>query len=46
MISKSIKKAEIYKKSDMWALGVILYELITYEKPFSGKSIDELFLNI
>jgi NIMA (never in mitosis gene a)-related kinase len=29
-------------KSDIWAVGVILYELVCQHKPFSGKDFDEL----
>jgi NIMA (never in mitosis gene a)-related kinase len=30
------------KKSDMWAMGVILYELCTREYPYDAPSVDEL----
>jgi serine/threonine-protein kinase len=33
-------------RSDIWALGVILYELITGTRPFSGESIPELVLRV
>jgi serine/threonine-protein kinase len=32
--------------SDVWALGVSLFELLTGEKPFRGKDADELFAAI
>lgn len=30
------------KESDIWALGVILYELLHYKKPFPANDKDEL----
>jgi NIMA (never in mitosis gene a)-related kinase len=29
-------------KADMWSLGVIIYELISLEKPFEAKSVQEV----
>ena len=30
-------------KADVWAMGVIIYELITLKKPFDGNDIPSLF---
>jgi len=30
-------------KADIWAMGVIIYELITLKKPFDGDSIQMVF---
>ncbi|KAG5497737.1 hypothetical protein JKF63_04003 [Porcisia hertigi] len=34
------------KKSEMWALGVVLYEVMALRRPFVGKNMDELITNI
>eukprot|EP00672_Neobodo_designis_P024358 CAMPEP_0174829482 /NCGR_PEP_ID=MMETSP1114-20130205/1950_1 /TAXON_ID=312471 /ORGANISM="Neobodo designis, Strain CCAP 1951/1" /LENGTH=330 /DNA_ID=CAMNT_0016063231 /DNA_START=35 /DNA_END=1027 /DNA_ORIENTATION=+ len=34
------------KKADMWALGVVLYELLALRKPFSGSTMRDLVKNV
>lgn len=33
-------------RSDIWAMGVVLYELITYQRPFTGENHAALLLSI
>jgi serine/threonine protein kinase len=40
------RRAPYSKKSEMWALGVVLYEVIALRRPFGGKNMDELIDNI
>uniref|UniRef100_A0A0G4IE20 non-specific serine/threonine protein kinase n=1 Tax=Chromera velia CCMP2878 TaxID=1169474 RepID=A0A0G4IE20_9ALVE len=43
-MSPELCRGESYgQKSDMWALGCILYELCTLNRPFAGNSMQELF---
>jgi serine/threonine-protein kinase len=32
--------------ADLWAVGVTLYELLTLQRPFAGKSPEEVFTSI
>jgi serine/threonine protein kinase len=40
------RRAPYSKKTEMWALGVLLYEVMALKRPFSGKNMDELIDNI
>ena len=50
--SRAYMSPQLYKgekadaRSDIWALGVSLYELLTYQRPFTGDSEAELMFHI
>ncbi len=46
MSPEQIRGEELGVHSDMFALGVVLYELFTGQRPFLGQTIEELFAKI
>lgn len=46
MSPEALKGEKVTFVSDFWALGVVLYELITDFPPFNAKSVYEVFDNI
>eukprot|EP00758_Cryptobia_borreli_P001290 Tbor_TRINITY_DN2107_c0_g2::TRINITY_DN2107_c0_g2_i1::g.5488::m.5488/K08857/NEK1_4_5; NIMA (never in mitosis gene a)-related kinase 1/4/5 len=40
------RRAPYSKKTEMWGLGVVLYEVMSLKRPFGGKNMDELIENI
>lgn len=43
MAPENCKGCPYDAKADVWAMGVIIYELTTLRKPFDSKSIDGVF---
>ena len=33
-------------KSDLWSIGIVIYEMCALEPPFNGKDLDELYENV
>ncbi len=42
---ESLEKAIFTEKSDLFALGVVLFKCLTGESPFPGQTVDEIVLN-
>ena len=46
MSPEVVKSQKYNSKSDIWAIGCVLYELATYQRPFVGDKIFEIFNSI
>jgi eukaryotic-like serine/threonine-protein kinase len=40
------KRVEVDHRADIWALGVILFELLTLKRPFDGKNLQQIVYEI
>lgn len=46
MSPEQIKGYSVDKQSDIWSAGVVLYELLTRQKPFEGNELTQTLYNI
>ena len=46
MSPEIVRRKTYSKKIDIWSLGCLLYELIYFKPPFTGKDISSLFKNV
>ena len=46
MSPEQVKAEDLGHHSDMFSMGVVLYELFTGQKPFTAKTLEELFAKI
>src|SRR5580692_399670 len=46
MSPQQIRGERADERSDIWACGIMLYELLTYQRPFDGANQTSLMLNI
>ena len=46
MSPEQVRGEQFDARSDIWAMGVVLYELVTYRRPFTGENHAALLLSI